>query len=134
MECPYLNQSSPLYRLLFAIYRQLVTHVFTLECSLRFSRLTLNVDTGVSTVSFAEDGDGRYEISFEATSYPLPIVQGTADYAIPPDCVISSLEVNRATGWRTVDYGGFSLRYSGQDAFLEVKICLILNQFHFLHY
>ncbi|XP_065910138.1 neurogenic locus notch homolog protein 1-like isoform X2 [Dysidea avara] len=90
------------------------------ECSLRFSRLTLNVDTGVSTVSFAEDGDGGYEISFEATSYPLPIVQGTADYALPPHCVISSLAVNRAAGWRTVDHGGFSLHYSGQDAFLEI--------------
>jgi len=95
--------------------------MFVLECSLRFSRLTLSVDTGVSTVSFAEDGDGGYDISFEATSYPLPIVQGTADYSLPPDCVISALAVNRATGWRTVDHGGFSLRYNGQDAFLEVN-------------
>ena len=107
--------------------------IYTLECSLRFSRLTLNVDTGVSTVSFSEDGDGGYEIAFEATSYPLPIVQGTADYALPPHCVISSLAVNRATGWRTVDHGGFSLHYSGQDAFLEVNISTDSNFSKFSH-
>ena len=90
------------------------------ECSLRFSRLTLTVDTGVTTVNFDEDGDGGYEISFEATSFPLPIVQGPADYFIPPGCIVSALAVNRATGWRSVDHGGFRLRNSGQDSFLEV--------------
>ena len=103
--------------------------VFTLECSLRFSRLTLSVDTGVTTVSFGDDGDGGYEISFEASSFPLPIVQGPADYFISPGCIVSALAVNRATGWRIVDQGGFSLHNSGHDTFLEVHSYYVL-----LHY
>ena len=81
------------------------------------------MDTGVSTVNFTENVEG-FEITFEATSFPLPIVQGPADYPLPAGCVVSSLAVNRATGWRTVDHGGFSLRQNGEDTFLEVR-----NQF-----
>lgn len=91
---------------------------------MRFSRLTLSVDTGVSTVDFAENDEG-YQIAFEATSFPLPIVQGPADYHLPTGCIISSLEVNRATGWRLVNHGGFSLHQNGEDTFLEVAICTI---------
>ena len=40
-----------------------------IECPLQFSRLTLNVDTGVSTIGFVENGDVEFEIAFEATSY-----------------------------------------------------------------
>ena len=89
------------------------------ECPLRFSRLRLNVDTGVSTVSFAEDDQG-FDIIFEATSFPLPIVQGPADFHLPPGCIVSALAVNRATGWRTVNRGGFNIRQSHNDAFLQV--------------
>ena len=77
------------------------------------------MDTGVSTVNFAEDNQ-RFEITFEATSFPLPIVQGTAGYHLPSGCMVSSLAINRATGWRTVNHGGFSLRQSDNDAFLQV--------------
>ena len=94
-------------------------YTFATECSLRFSRLTLNVDTGVSTVSFAENAEG-FEITFEATSFPLPIVQGPADFHLPTGCIVSSLAVNRAAGWRTVNHGGFNLRQHGEDTFLEV--------------
>lgn len=91
----------------------------TTECSLRFSRLTLSVDTGVSTVGFAENNDG-FEITFEATSFPLPIVQGPADHPLPSGCIVSALAVNRATGWRTVNHEGFILHQNGEDTFLEV--------------
>ena len=90
-----------------------------IDCSLRFSRLTLSVDTGVSTVSFTENDKG-FEITFEATSFPLPIVQGTADHPLPPGCIVSALAVNRATGWRTVNHRGFNLSQNGEDTFLEV--------------
>ena len=91
-----------------------------IECPLRFSRLTLNVDTGVSTVGFGEN-DTRFELTFEATSYPLPIVQGPADYTLPSNCMVSALAVNRATGWRTVNHGGFNLTQVNNDAFLQVN-------------
>ena len=79
----------------------------------------LNVDTGVSTVGFAESVNG-FEITFEATSYALPIVQGPADYSLPQGCVVSALAVNRATGWRTVDHGGFYLDQYHNNTFLQV--------------
>ena len=97
----------------------ILTINFLIECSLRFTRLTLSVDTGISTVRFAEDDQG-FEITFEASSFPLPIVQGPADYPLPAGCVVSSLAVNRATGWRTVDHGGFSLLQNHDDTFLQV--------------
>ena len=56
---------------------------------------------------------------FEATSFPLPIVQGPADYRLPTDCIVSSLAVNRATGWRIVNHGGFNLSINN-DTFLQV--------------
>ena len=77
------------------------------------------MDTGVSTVNFAENDQG-FEITFEATSFPLPIVQGTTDYHLPLGCMVNLLAVNRATGWRTVNHGGFSLRQSNIDTFLQV--------------
>ena len=91
-----------------------------IECPLRFSRLTLNVDTGVSTIGFVENGDEGFEIAFEATSFPLPVVQGPADYPLLAGCVVSSLAVNRATGWITVNHGGFNLYQNGSDTFLLV--------------
>ena len=97
----------------------ILTINFLTECSLRFTRLTLSVDTGISTVRFAEDDQG-YEITFEASSFPLPIVQGPADYRIPPGCIVSALAVNRATGWRAVDHRGFNLRQNHNDTFLQV--------------
>ena len=90
------------------------------DCSLRFSRLTLDVDTGVSTIGFAKNNQG-YEITFEATSFPLPIVLGPADYNLPPGCLVSLLAVNRATGWRTLNHRGFYLHRHGEDTFLEVQ-------------
>ena len=77
------------------------------------------MDTGVSTVGFVENVDG-FEIAFEATSFPLPIVQGPADYRLPSGCIVSALSINRATGWRTVDHRGFILSQNGEDTFLEV--------------
>ena len=77
------------------------------------------MDTGVSTVGFVENADG-FEIAFEATSFPLPIVQGPADYRLPSGCIVSALSINRATGWRTVDHRGFILSQNGEDTFLEV--------------
>lgn len=91
--------------------------IFILECSLQFS----TNDTEVSTVSFDDDGAGAYRLSFESSSNPLPIVQGSTDIALPSDCVISSLEVNRAAGWTTANKGGFNLVYREGDVFLEVK-------------
>ena len=96
------------------------TFVVFIECPLRFSRLTLNVDTGVSTIGFVENGDEGFEIAFEATSFPLPIVQGPADYPLPAGCEVNSLAVNRATGWITIDHGGFNLYQNGNDTFLLV--------------
>ena len=92
-----------------------------LECPLRFSRITLNVDTGVSAVGFGEN-DGRFELTFEATSFQLPIVQGPADSSLPSNCMVSALAVNRATGWRTVNHGGFNLTQVNDDTFLQVTI------------
>ena len=93
---------------------------FVIECRLRFSRLRLNVDTGVSTVGFAENDEG-FEITFQATSRPLPIVQGPADFHLPPGCTVSSLAVNRAAGWITVDNRGFNISQIGDDTFLQVR-------------
>ena len=86
---------------------------------MRFSRLGLNVDTGVSTVGFVEDDQG-VEINFEATQSQLPIVQGPADYSLPPECVVSSLAVNRAAGWIAINHTGFDLRQNRSDTFLQV--------------
>ena len=77
------------------------------------------MDTGVTTVGFAENDEG-FEITFEATSFPLPIVQGTTDRPLPPGCVVSALDVNRATGWQTVNHRGFNLSRNGEDTFLQV--------------
>ena len=79
------------------------------------------MDTGISTVRFAEDNNQGFEITFDATSFPLPIVQGPADYHLPPGCIVSALAVNRAAGWRTVNHGGFNLRQSHSDTFLQVQ-------------
>ena len=76
---------------------------------MRFSRLGLSVDTGVSTIGFVEDDQG-IEINFEATPSLLPIVQGPADDPLPSECIVSSLAVNWAAGWITVNHSGFSLR------------------------
>ena len=82
------------------------------------------MDTGVSTVSFAENAEG-FEITFEATSFPLPIVQGPADYRLPTDCTVSSLAVNRATGWRIIDHGGFNLSQIN-NTFLQVAVTVMI--------
>ena len=87
---------------------------------MRFTRLTLSVDTGITTVNFTEDDEG-FEISFDAATFPLPIVRGPADYRLPPGCIVSALAVNRATGWRTVDHGGFNLRQNHNDTFIQVN-------------
>ena len=86
---------------------------------MRFSRLGLSVDTGVSTVGFVEDDQG-VEINFEATPSQLPIVQGPADVPLPSECIVSSLAVNRAAGWITVNHDGFSLRQNHSSTFLQV--------------
>ena len=86
---------------------------------MRFSRLGLNVDTGVSTVGFVEDNQG-VEINFEATPSQLSVVQGPADYSLPSECVVSSLAVNRAAGWIAVNHSGFGLRQNRSDTFLQV--------------
>ena len=80
------------------------------------------MDTGVSTVGFAENDEG-FEINFEATSSSLPIVQGPADSYLPPGCTVSSLAVNRVPGWITVDNGGFNISQINNDTFLQVTIC-----------
>ena len=81
----------------------------------------ISVDTpGVSTVGFAEN-DGGFEITFEASSSPLPIVQGPTDVALPSGCRVSSLAVNRATGWRTIDHEGFNISQNDKGTFLQVR-------------
>ena len=79
------------------------------------------MDTGVSTVDFIENNE-EFEITFEATSHPhvLPIVQGTANNPLPSDCIVTSLAVNRANGWRTVNHEGFNLNQSDNNTFLQV--------------
>ena len=78
------------------------------------------MDTGVSTVDFIENDEG-FEITFEATSHPhvLPIVQGTSDDPLPSDCIVTSLAVNRANGWRRANHGGFNLSRIDNDTFLQ---------------
>ena len=102
-----------------------VMFVFTiLECSLRFSRSALDVDTGVSTVRI-DNGDDGFGLSFEATeeeSKPLPIVQGPGNFDLPSGCVITSLEVNCDEGWIPVSHGGFSVAYGEEGALLQVNI------------
>ena len=93
---------------------------FSLECHLQFSRLTLSVDTGVSTVNFAEMIKDLILLLRQLFFHYIPIVQGTAGYHLPSGCMVSSLAVNRATCWRTINHGGFSLRQSGNDTFLQV--------------
>ena len=83
------------------------------------------MDTGITTVSFTEDDHG-FEITFDATSSPLPIVQGPAGFHLPPGCIVSALAVNRATGWRTADHGGFNLRQNRNDAFLQVATAVVI--------
>ena len=86
------------------------------------------MDTGVSTVGFAENAEG-FEITFEATSFPLPIVQGPADFHLPTECIVSSLAVNRAAGWRIIDHVGFNLsQINTSDTFLQVT-----NNYDALH-
>ena len=104
-----------------------VMFVFTiLECSLRFSRSALDVDTGVSTVSI-DNGDDEFGLSFEASSDPLPVVQGPGNFDLPSGCVITSLEVNCDEGWTSVSRGGFSLVYGEKGALLEVNIHLTVD-------
>ena len=88
------------------------------------------MDTGVSTVAFAENAEG-FEITFEATSFPLPIVQGPADSPLPLGCIVSSLAVNRAAGWITVDNGGFSISQNNSDTFLQVTMSVIEVTIHY---
>ena len=78
------------------------------------------MDTGVSTVNIDENDLG-FEIIFEATSYPLPIVQGPENTPLPSGCVASSLEVIRVTGWIAVNQTGFSFSQNVNGTILQVQ-------------
>ena len=93
------------------------------DCPYRFSRASLNVDTGVTTVYIGEDTNGILQLYSTATSDQLPVVNGTSEQNLPSDCSISSLELLTSDqSWVTISHSGFELIREGEKTFVQVRM------------
>ena len=94
---------------------------FPAGCPYRFSRASLSVDTGVSTLYFAADSSSGLELYSTATNYKLPVVLGTSEQDLPSGCTIASLKLLTPNqSWVTIEHTGFSLSMQGGRTYVEV--------------
>ena len=90
------------------------------ECSFRFSREGLGVNTSVSTMYFTTTMNGSVLLYSAATNDQLHIVHALSNIDISSSCKIAYLQALTASSWVNISHSGVILEESNGKNYVKV--------------